>query len=130
MSSSQTRSHVQNETQSPHFTSQYKISDKGNPNTDTASENVKVKIRGDQEPGSQARTHVRKVFHMDDTAVMEHVKAWTSSSSPRKATELPNKFPRDLRPSQRSADDKSFDQLVGIGVFCLSSHCSDVQIYS
>ena len=130
MSSSQTRSHPQNETPSLHFTSQYRIPDTGDPNTDAASEDVEVKIRGDQDPGLQARTHVRKTFHMDDTAVMEHVKAWTSSSSPRKAAELQDKlqFSRDLRPSQWSADDKSLDQLVGIGVFCLFSHCSDVQI--
>lgn len=127
MPSSQT-----NETRSPHFTSQYRISDKGDSDTDATSEDAKVNILGDQDPGLQARTHVRKVFHLDDTAVMEHVKAWTSSSSPRKAAELQDKlqFSRDLRPSRRSADDKSLDQLVGIGVFCLSTHCSDIQIYS
>jgi len=121
-----------NETRSPHFTSQYRISDKGDSDTDATSEDAKVNILGDQDPGLQARTHVRKVFHLDDTAVMEHVKAWTSSSSPRKAAELQDKlqFSRDLRPSRRSADDKSLDQLVGIGVFCLSTHCSDIQIYS
>lgn len=127
MPSSQT-----NETRSPHFTSQYRISDKGDSDTDATSEDAKVNILGDQDPGLQAQTHVRKVFHLDDTAVMEHVKAWTSSSSPRKAAELQDKlqFSRDLRPSRRSADDKSLDQLVGIGVFCLSTHCSDIQIYS
>lgn len=90
-----------------------------------------MKIRGDQDPGLQARTHVRKVTRMDDTAVMEHVKAWASSSSPRKAGEVKSKlqFSRSLRSLQRSADDESLDQLVGIGVFCLSSHCSNVQIY-
>jgi len=121
-----------NETRSPHFTSQYRISDKGDSDTDATSEDAKVNILGDQDPGLQAQTHVRKVFHLDDTAVMEHVKAWTSSSSPRKAAELQDKlqFSRDLRPSRRSADDKSLDQLVGIGVFCLSTHCSDIQIYS
>ena len=126
MFSSQARSHPQNETPSPHFTSQYRIPDKGDPDTDAASEDAEAKIRGDQDSGLQPRTHVRKTFH---TAVMEHVKAWTSSSSPRKAAELQDKlqFSRDLRPSQWSADDKSLDQLVGIGVFCLSSHCSDVQ---
>ena len=127
MPSSQT-----NETRSPHFTSQYRISDKGDSDTDATSEDAKVNILGDQDPGLQAQTHVRKVFHLDDTAVMAHVKAWTSSSSPRKAAELQDKlqFSRDLRPSRRSADDKSLDQLVGIGVFCLSTHCSDIQIYS
>ena len=135
VSFSQAKSLPQVGIQSPHSTFQYDvtISGKGNLDTCAALEDTEVKMEVDMDPGLQAPTHARKAFHMDDATVMEHVKAWTSSNTPRKAVESKKNslLSRDLRPSERSADDYEgglLDQFVGIDVFYLSSHSSTVQI--
>lgn len=82
-------------------------SDKRNVDTNVVLDSPGVMMEVDKEPGSQSPTGAQEVSQaglpIDEGAVMEHVKAWASWTTPRKATGSQKVLQSAQKHSQRTA---------------------------